>query len=267
MSAIKKNSHIRSDRNAVTRIDSGSVRVLQVADVSVHFGQIPVLRNVSLNVQAGEIVGLIGPNGAGKTTLMRAIMTLIPMHSGNIAVARQIGYVPQRQDLDWNYPLSVEQLVYTAFISKKVRSGAFQTKSAQWAGVYRALRQVELYDLRKRTINELSGGQKQRVLIARALAPNPKLMLLDEPFTGLDHPNQDALSELFRQMRAGGVGILMSTHDLTQAVDLCDQLVMLNQKIIAHGSPATLTDPNLWMRTFKVRKDSALLRMMGLVTQ
>lgn len=256
-----------SGTNLVNRMNFTDGSVLQVADLSVRFGQISVLQNISLKVQAGEIVGLIGPNGAGKTTLMRTIMSLLPIYSGNIEVGSQIGYVPQRQDLDWNYPMSVEQLVCTAFISKATRTEGFQTKSARWAGVYRALRQVELYDLRKRTINDLSGGQKQRVLIARALAPNPKLMLLDEPFTGLDHPNQDALSELFRQMRAHGVGILMSTHDLTQAVDLCDQLVMLNKQIIAHGAPEMLTNPELWMRTFKVQKDSALLRMMGMVTQ
>ncbi|WP_353066582.1 ATP-binding cassette domain-containing protein [Arcanobacterium hippocoleae] len=144
---------------------------------------------------------------------------------------------------------------------------AGKTKLSQaeiWAAVYRALRQVDLYDLRKRTIDELSGGQKQRVLIARALADGPSLLLLDEPFTGLDHPNQDALAALFQKLRDSSVAILMSTHDLTQAVDICDRLVMLNRTVRAIGAPHQLLDRQLWMETYQVQENSALLRMLGM---
>lgn len=104
-----------------------------------------------------------------------------------------------------------------------------------------------------------------RILIARALAPNPDILLLDEPFTGLDHPNQDLLSDLFVELARGGVGILMSTHDLTQAVDICDSLVMINRTVRAAGKPADLMEPQLWIDTYQVRENSALLRSLGMV--
>ncbi|VEI13304.1 Zinc import ATP-binding protein ZnuC [Trueperella bialowiezensis] len=221
-----------------------------------------ILSGVNVHVNPGELVGLIGPNGAGKTTLMRAIMGLIPASAGTIEASGPIGYVPQRQELDWGYPMSVEELVATAFIR-----GWRPSRGNHWEAVYRALRKVDMFDYRKRTINELSGGQKQRVIIARALAPQPHILLLDEPFTGLDHPNQDVLSDLFVGLARSGVAILMSTHDLTQAVDISDELVMLNETVRACGKPDELLKPELWMETYQVKEDSALLRSLGMVSR
>lgn len=258
--------------------------VLKIEQLAVKLSGNQILDKVNFEISHGELVGLIGPNGAGKTTLMRAIMQLIPISQGKIVKQGNIGYVPQRQDLDWAYPITVEQLVKTAFISpnryfsrlnqvlRRKKSAVSLNKPANlklsatqiWAAVYRALRQVDLFELRKRNIDELSGGQKQRVLIARALAANPAVLLLDEPFTGLDHPNQDALAKLFMELRNSGVAILMSTHDLTQAVDICDRLVMINRTIQAVGEPAKMLDRKLWMQTYQVQEDSALLRMLGM---
>ena len=120
-------------------------------------------------------------------------------------------------------------------------------------------------DLLKKYPYEISGGQKQRILVARALVASPRLLLLDEPFTGLDHPNQDALSRLFVDLARCGVGILMSTHDLGQAVDICHRLVMLNGTVRAEGEPCELSSPEPWMETFRVSQDSALLRSLGMV--
>lgn len=236
---------------------------LDVTNLNVALAGRHILHDVSVRVGRGELVGLIGPNGAGKTTLMRAIMGLIPMLSGTIRVAGSAptGYVPQRQEIDWSYPMSVEQLVATAFIGP----GRRRSRRDALGATYRALRKVGMYDYAERTISDMSGGQKQRVLVARALATDSDLLLLDEPFTGLDHPNQDALSGLFVNLaRTEGVAILMSTHDLTQAVDISDSIVMLNRSVRATGAPQTLMNPQLWMDTYQVRRDSALLRSLGM---
>ncbi|WP_124054359.1 anchored repeat-type ABC transporter ATP-binding subunit [Arcanobacterium ihumii] len=239
--------------------------VVHIDQLCVSLGGRKVLSDVSLDIFPGELLGLIGPNGAGKTTLMRSIMGLIPVDSGEITCegsARSIGYVPQRQDIDWTYPISIESMVMTSFLREL---GVFRRpKEEHWAGVYTALKKVGLYDLRSRTIGELSGGQKQRVLIARALATNPVMLLLDEPFTGLDHPNQDALSDLFVELAGSGVAIMMSTHDLSQAVDISDRLAMINGTLRAIGEPKDLLIPDLWMETYQVRADSALLRSLGM---
>ena len=236
-------------------------RALEVSGLHVDLGGRKILEDVSLRVDEGELVGLIGPNGAGKTTLMRAIMGLVPYRGSIETSGSIIGYVPQRQDLDWNYPMSAAQLVATAFTGRRrTPRGASRLEA-----VYRALDAVGMYAYRNRTINETSGGQKQRILVARALVASPCLLLLDEPFTGLDHPNQDALSRLFVNLARCGVGILMSTHDLGQAVDICHRLVMLNGTVKAEGEPCELSSPEPWMETFRVSEDSALLRSLGMV--
>ncbi|MBM7824628.1 manganese/iron transport system ATP-binding protein [Arcanobacterium pluranimalium] len=239
--------------------------VVHIDGLNVSLGGRHVLRDINLDVYPGELLGLIGPNGAGKTTLMRSIMGLIPLDSGKIESeesSAKIGYVPQRQDIDWTYPISIESMVMTSYLGEL---GIFRRpRKEHWAGVYAALRKVGLYELRSRTIAELSGGQKQRVLIARALATNPVMLLLDEPFSGLDHPNQDALSDLFVELARNGVSIVMSTHDLSQAVDISDRLAMINRTLRAIGKPQDLLIPDLWMETYQVRADSALLRSLGM---
>lgn len=262
----KDNAHQQLAHSHLTHPheDPRSRRVLDVEGVSVNLSGRTILNEVSVSVDEGELVGLIGPNGAGKTTLMRAIMGLVPSR-GQIRSesGRPIGYVPQRQDLDWSYPMSAAELVATAFLGR----GHRPSRSARLEAVYRALEAVGMYEYRNRTINQTSGGQKQRILIARALVTSPRLLLLDEPFTGLDHPNQDSLSQLFTALADSGVGILMSTHDLTQAVDICHRLIMLNSRVMACGQPGELLDPDLWMQTFEIGADSALLRSLGMVAR
>lgn len=245
--------------------------VLEIRNVCVNLGEVEVVSGVTFDVEKGELLGLIGPNGAGKTTLMRTVLGLLTPAQGTIEVVGagkkpwlHIGYVPQRHEFDWSYPISVESVVMTGLTP---HLGWFhRPKAEHWEMVYKALKDVAMFDLRDRTIDELSGGQKQRVLIARALVSNPRLLLLDEPFTGLDHPNQDALSDLFRELVGRGTSIMMSTHDLTQAVDICDRLAMLNRTLRALGKPADLLKPELWMETYQVREDSALLRSLGLIS-
>ena len=235
--------------------------LLVLDDVNVELTGRRILTGVNLRVEEAQLIGLVGPNGAGKTTLMRAIMGLIPTSAGKLERTGLPGYVPQRHDIEWGYPISVEQTVMT---SLQMRKRLWErTSAADWKRVYEALDMVAMKHLRRRTLDELSGGQKQRVLIARALARSPRLLLLDEPFTGLDHPTQDELTALLRELTERGVAILMSTHGLSQAIDVCDSLVLLKGGIIAQGRPGELTDPQLWMDAFEVGPSSALLRTVG----
>ncbi|USR79825.1 metal ABC transporter ATP-binding protein [Arcanobacterium pinnipediorum] len=239
-----------------------SPALLNVDNISVRLGGRDVLSNVSFDVHPGQLIGLIGPNGAGKTTLMRAINGLLPTSGGRIERHAKLGYVPQSRQIEWDYPMSLEQLVATSFIPQ--RSWFSRLGKTEWQAVYQALDTVGLAEYSERALAELSGGQKQRLLVARALVTQPSLLLLDEPFTGLDHPNQDSLTDLFTSLAKQGVGIIMSTHDLPGAVDMCSHLLMLHGTVRAFGEPSALRDRQLWMDTYAVRADSSLLKSLGL---
>ncbi|WP_428962143.1 anchored repeat-type ABC transporter ATP-binding subunit [Micromonospora fluostatini] len=241
---------------------------LVVNGLDVDLGGRPVLRGVDLRVESGELVGLIGPNGAGKTTLLRSVLALLRPRAGQVLVAgvpsrpgrSAVGYVPQRHEFAWEFPISVEQAVLTG---RTRRIGLLRRPGvADWRAAAEAIDRVRLGDLRRRPVAELSGGQRQRVLVARALALEPELLLLDEPFTGLDLPTQELLGDLFTGLAAEGKALLMTTHDLIGAMSSCTRLILLNQRIVAEGKPTELQDPQVWMRTFGVSDRSPLLRMV-----
>ena len=206
---------------------------------------------LDLDIAPGEAVALIGPNGAGKSTLLKGILGLVPRTAGTIefAVAAtsaaatgtaqthaangMVGFLPQSADLDPDFPISVEQVV----MQGRYRGlGLFRWPGrADRAAVRDALATVGLAELAKRPFGELSGGQRQRGLLARALASDPQLLLLDEPFNGLDQPNRDALVETLRSLKARGVAVLVSTHDLDLARRVCDSVVLVNRTQLASG--------------------------------
>ncbi|MEJ3742512.1 anchored repeat-type ABC transporter ATP-binding subunit [Actinomycetes bacterium KLBMP 9797] len=243
--------------------------VLDVSSITVQLGGRSALTDVTLRVSAGELVGLIGPNGAGKTTLLRAALGLLPLSSGRIRLDGRtpgqargtIGYVPQRHEFAWDFPISVEKAVMAG---RARRIGLLRApgQADRWA-VDEALERVGMTALRRRPIGELSGGQRQRVLVARALALRPELLLLDEPFTGLDTPTQNLLADLLRQLGREDKAILMTTHDLPAAAALCARLCLLNRTVVADGPPDRLTDPDIWLRAFGVAGTSHLLRTLG----
>ncbi len=248
---------------------SGSNATLLVEDVAVELGGRLVLTDTNLTVERGELVGLIGPNGAGKTTLLRTILGLLPPSRGRVLADGRatkpgrtpIGYVPQRHEFAWDFPISVANVVMTGLTG---RLGMFRRPGhAEWEAVADALERVRMTELADRPVGQLSGGQRQRVLVARALAAQPSVLLLDEPFTGLDMPTQELLGELFADLAREGRAVLMTTHDLLSALDGCDRIALLNRTVIATGTPAQLAaDPSLWMTTFGVGADSALLRIL-----
>ncbi len=243
--------------------------VLKVTGVAVELGGRQVLEDVDLSIGTSEQVGLIGPNGAGKTTLLRAVLGLLPITAGSITIdgkmpseARgSIGYVPQRHEFVWDYPVQVRTAVMTGRthrIGWLRRPGQVDRDAVQ-----EALERVDLTDLANRPIGELSGGQRQRVLVARALALKPSLLLLDEPFTGLDVPTQEILTRLFKDLTAEDTAILMTTHDLPAAADTCHRLCLLNGTVVADGSPDELRDPAIWLRAFGVARSEQLLHSLG----
>jgi manganese/iron transport system ATP-binding protein len=211
----------------------------------------PVATGVSVTVHAGEALALIGPNGAGKSTVILGLLGLTTLHDGTLrvlgsspAAARgSIGYVPQSLSLDPQFPVSLEQVV---------GMGRYRRLRWRWPGrddrlaVRQALRKVGLEASRRTRFGMLSGGQQQRGLLARALVADPSLMVLDEPFNGLDQTNRDALLAIVRELKGSGVAFVISTHDLDLAREVCDSVLLINTEQIAVG-PTTevLTLENL----------------------
>ncbi|WP_246203460.1 anchored repeat-type ABC transporter ATP-binding subunit [Streptomyces tailanensis] len=230
--------------------------LLQARDVSVVLGGRTAVEDTRLTVRRGDLLGLLGPNGAGKTTLLRAALGLIPLASGEVLIdglppgrARHlVGYVPQRHEFAWDFPIDIAGAV----LSGRTRSIGWlrRPRPADRAAVDEALELVGLADLRRRPIGELSGGQRQRVLVARALASDPQLLLLDEPFTGVDIPTQELLGDLFGRLAADGKGLLMTTHDLAAAARTCTRVALLNRTVVAEGGPELLADPAQMLRAF-----------------
>ena len=246
---------------------------LVIDNVSVELAGRRVLEGATLSVARGEFVGLLGPNGAGKTTLLRSALGLITPVSGSVTVEGRpsrpgrvpVGYVPQRHDVAWDFPISVADAVMTGLTG---RIGLLRRpRSTDWEAVADALARVAMTELADRPLDQLSGGQRQRVLVARALALRPEVLLLDEPFTGLDVPTQELLSVLFAQLAAEGRAVLMTTHDIVGALDSCDRIVLLNRTVVATGTPRDLAlDSGLWMSTFGVSADSALLKVLRAIS-
>lgn len=241
--------------------------ILSVRDIDVDLGGRPVLRGINLEVRQGELVGLIGPNGAGKTTLLRTILHLTPKRRGSVslhghAARRKIGYVPQRHEFAWDFPLTVREAVLSNITASL---GLFRRPRIEHQrAVERALARTDMKHLADRPVGELSGGQRQRVLVARALALQPAILLLDEPMTGLDMPTQEMLTGLFRSLADEGHAVIMTTHDLISARAVMDRLVLIRGEIIASGTPSELDCAQAWVETFQVGIDNPLLTVLGL---
>ncbi len=214
---------------------------LHVHDLCVSYDREVVLRDVHALLQPGESVALIGPNGAGKSTFIKAILGLVPASSGYIEVlgttpanARaHVAYVPQTDHLDPRFPVTVQQVV----LMGRYRSIGWFRRPAKIdkAAAHAALEQVGLVDRAAETFGTLSGGQRQRVLIARAIAQEARLLLLDEPFNGVDSVTQDVLLDVLARLRAEGTAVVMATHDISVAHLACGHACLLNRRQVAFG--------------------------------
>ncbi len=230
---------------------------IRASGVSVTYRNgLTALDDASFEIPTGTICGLVGVNGSGKSTLFKAIMGFAPNTRGTVEImgapAREaqrrnlVAYVPQNEDVDWSFPVLVEDVV---MMGRYGHMGLMRIpRTADRAAVTDALERVGMSQYRTRQIGELSGGQKKRVFLARALAQNAEVILLDEPFTGVDVKTEDRIIELMRALRTEGRVMLVSTHNLGSVPEFCDQVVLINRTVLASGPTAEVfTQRNIEM--------------------
>jgi manganese/iron transport system ATP-binding protein len=224
---------------------------LELERVSVSYDGIPALEDISFSVQRSDQVAVVGPNGAGKSTLFNVIAGIVQPQRGEVRVYGSgpqshicVGYVPQRNRIDWRFPVSVNDAVMMGRIGKM---GLLRWPSrSDRRIVAEALERVQMQAYAKRQIGELSGGQQQRVFLARALAQESEILLLDEPLSGLDMPSQETFLNILSDLQAGGITLLIATHDLNQAAQIFPRILLLNHRLVAYGTPDdVLTEPIL----------------------
>lgn len=231
---------------------------ISVDGVTVRYGEVLALDGVTLSVESRRVTALIGMNGSGKSTLFKAIAGMVRPASGkallegmppNVARKRGlIGYVPQSEDVDWTFPVSVRDVVMMGRYGRLGR--ARRPRAADRAAVDEALERVELSDLADRQIGQLSGGQKKRTFVARGIAQGAGILLLDEPFAGVDKRSEATIVRLLRELAADGRTVLVSTHDLHALPKLADEAVLLMHRVLFHGSVAEALLPQNLARAF-----------------
>lgn len=230
--------------------------LLRVESVTVGYDGAPALEDVSFSVSQGEQVAVVGPNGAGKSTLFKVIAGLLSPEAGRVSVLGcdprqdrvEISYVSQRKDVDFSFPVTVADVVMMGRV-RRMGWLRWPTRRDREA-VMEALAQVGMEGLADRPIGELSGGQQQRVFIARALAQGAELLLMDEPFGGVDATSEQAILDLLDRLRDGGMTILLSTHDLNLAADRFDRVLLLNRRLIANGPPQEVFCPEVLRQAY-----------------
>jgi len=220
---------------------------VEFENVTVAYGHTVALQDISLRIARGEFVGVVGPNGSGKTTLLRTVLGLTRPTHGEVKVSgvpvnrlgtrrRRIGYVPQLAAIDPRFPVHVLDVVT---MGRYGQIGLFRRPSAaDRTAACRALERVGMLDLADRQIGQLSGGQRQRVFVARALAVEPELLLLDEPTTGVDPATTGSFYELMHQLHGEGITILMVSHDVGVVSQYVDKIACLNRRLVVHGRPS-----------------------------
>jgi ABC-type Mn2+/Zn2+ transport system ATPase subunit len=217
----------------------------------VHFGSSPALESVNFSINRGKKVAVVGPNGGGKSTLFNALAGLTPLTEGSLTIEGKspeeakgkISYVPQRDLINWNFPLSVKQVVEMGITTKKI-SNLFNRKKVN-EKIKKALQDVGLEEKINNNIKSLSGGQLQRVLIARALAQDSEILLLDEAFSAVDIGAQEDIMQLINSINLDGKTILIATHDVNNLEEKFDEVLCLNKHCCAYGDPSEVLTPEV----------------------
>ncbi len=227
-----------------------------VSEATVGYGERPALEQVTFEVPRGSLVAIVGPNGGGKTTLLKLVAGLLKPWSGTLSIlglqpgaaARRVAYVPQAELVDWSFPVSVWDV---AMMGRYTRIGPLRRpRSVDRAAVSAALRRVGMADLGRTQIGALSGGQRRRAFLARAIAAEPDLYLLDEPVTGVDVTTQEDLMALLRAEVQAGKTVLATTHDLAAAAEHFDTVIGLNRTVTVIGPASSVLDPEILSRTY-----------------
>jgi ABC-type Mn2+/Zn2+ transport system ATPase subunit len=230
---------------------------LEIKDLTVSYRRVPAVHHVSLELRCGSCVGLLGPNGAGKTSLFKALVGLVPLETGSMnfhgdgqsLVKSAIAYLPQRTTVDWDFPITVRRMVEMGRYQVLGWWRGFRQEDRQ--AVDQALEAMDLEEFGERQISALSGGQQQRAFLARALAQEAHVFLLDEPFSGLDKPAQDLLSGAIRRLASAGNLLVVSHHDLRTVRDLFDQVIFLNGELVAFGDTSLVFTAQNIRKTFQ----------------
>ena len=228
---------------------SASPHRLEVLNANIGYGEKTILNDLSFQVPHGARLAVVGPNGAGKSTLFKALVGLLPLQQGHILIhGRELGdhkdcvaYVPQREEVDWRFPVSVQDVVMMGRFGHQgwLRRPARADRQV----VQQSLERMGILDLADRSIGELSGGQQQRAFLARALAQEPHILLMDEPFTGVDVTTQEAVLRVLEELRDEGLTVMVSTHDLSLAMQRFELVLLLNRGLLAYGPPAAVFTP------------------------
>ena len=229
---------------------------LEVQGLWTGYDKQAVLEDISFQVAQGEILGIIGPNGSGKTTLLNTLLGLMSPWRGQVLVMGQpahrlrkkVGYMPQVEKVDWDFPVTVGDV---ALMGRYNRRGLFHRTTKEDRDLANhALHRVGMYELRDSLIGQLSVGQRRRALLARALADQPRMLLLDEPMAGLDATAQHQILDLLDELRSEGATVILSTHDLSCVSAYCDNAICLNRRLIAYGPPSQVLNEQVLSKTF-----------------
>tara|TARA_Y100000768_G_scaffold53363_1_gene35108 strand:+ start:2260 stop:3045 length:786 start_codon:yes stop_codon:yes gene_type:complete len=241
---------------------------IQVEDCCVEYENILALDNVSFSIPKGSFIGVLGPNGGGKSTLFNAIAGLENITHGKIIINGEspqkslgkISYVPQKEMINWKFPLSV----YDVVSQGKIRGGSFRNILGFSDDlVVDSLKKVNMYEKKNEMIANLSGGEKQRTFIARALAQESEILLLDEAFSGVDFGSQEDIADVLKLLTSESKTILMSTHDLNSLSDRYDKVLCLNGHICAYGSPEKVLTEEVLKELYGVHKDRLIDHRIG----
>lgn len=235
-----------------------TVTAIDARHVTVHYSEVLALHDVSVAVGAGRVCGLIGMNGSGKSTLFKSLMGLVRPDTGQVELrglapreARRqgiVGYVPQNEEVDWSFPITVGEVVATGRYAHLGPTRRLRHEDRE--AVSAALRMVHLEHLDSRQIGELSGGQRKRAFIARAMAQGATVLMLDEPFAGVDKHSEATIVQVLRDAARQGAAVLVATHDLKALPDVADEAILLNQSILLHASIDEVLQPQNLARAF-----------------
>lgn len=214
---------------------------IEISDLTVFYRDTLALDDISLSISSGKITGIIGPNGSGKSTLLKGILGIVPIKKGTVTFfgdslekyRSKIAYVPQRESIDWDFPITVEEVVAMGRIIPK--KWWARTTLLDKEIVKETLRKVQLSEFSNRQIGQLSGGQQQRVFLARALAQEAELIVMDEPFVGIDMASQNSILSIVQKLRDSGKTVVIVHHDLSIVAQYFDEVILLNKKLIANG--------------------------------
>ena len=231
---------------------------ISLQDVTVDYGNKVALKSASIDIPYHSFTGVIGMNGAGKSTMFKVIMGLVKPQSGTVTICDDpvsiaqkhghVAYVQQSEEVDWDFPISVYDVVMMGRLGKQ---GMLKNPNAEDKEfVLKALEQVNMLDHKLHQIGELSGGQKKRVFVARALAQGADILLLDEPFAGLDATSEKSLINLFVDLKNQGKTVILATHDLLSLPDTCDRVAMIKHSVVAHGPTKEVFTKELVEQTF-----------------